>query len=360
MYILPDTLNFRVYSPGDEEKIVSLLKSNFLAWRRLPSALDNWKWKYLNSPLKSFVVVCTDADEIVGVVHSIILPIKLGDSIFLCSYADDGAVSSKYRGRGIYAHIRKLMNDYEIKYGVDYRYLATENPIIVKFETKDGYKPFPFYISHMVKVYDVEKFLNRNHKNNLFMNFGIRGIIELNKIGNAFKSKSVKSNDFSIVKATEFDNRTDAFWEKAKKGFDYIVEKKVDYLNWKKKRPGRNSQIKMAIREDEIVGFSILSISENEDYVEGTIRDLLVTPNRVDIADSLIEDACRYFDDNRVDTVYYPITRGHPYQKLAMNHEFIDVSMGKNTLFYYKSCNLQLVNGLVDKFGPTRVQLNYF
>ncbi len=360
MLILPNDLTFRVYSPGDEEKIVNLLKNNFLKWRRLPSAIDNWKWKYLNSPLKSFIVVCSDADEIVGVVHLIILSMKLGDSIFLCSYADDGAVSSGYRGRGIYAHIRKIMKEYEIKNRIDYRYFATENPIISKYEMKDGFKQLPFFISHMIKVKNIKKFLSRNQKNSLIMNIGIRGMIGLNKIRNILKSKSVKSVDFSIVKANEFDYRIDAFWEKAKKGFDYIVEKKIDYLNWKKDRPGRHSQIKMAILDNEIIGFSILSILVSNGYVEGDIRALLVIPDRLDVADLLIEDACKYFDENNVDVIYYPVTKNHPYQKLALSHYFIDASMWRNTLFYYKACNPQLIDEFFDKINSDRVQLNYF
>lgn len=359
MFILSGSINYRFYLPGDEDQIVNLLKKSFYKWKRINSAIDNWKWKYLYSPVKPIVIVCIDEDKIVGVVHSILIRIKIGDSILLCAYDDDGAVSKEYRGKGIYKNIRKMMKEYEVKNGIDYRYFATENPIISNFEIKEGFKAFPFFLSHMVRVKNIEKFLKKHQKNNFIMNLGVRGMIGFNKIRNVLKSGHVKSNDFSIVEVTEFDDRIDALWEKVKSDFDYIIEKKVDYLNWKLKRPTRKHKAKIAVQEDEIIGFIILNILENEEYKEGTISDLLVIKDRIDVADSLLENACDYFDENNVDAVYYAATRDHPYQKLAMKQGFIDASLEKNTLFYYKSSDPEL-SELVNNSSPARVQLNFF
>jgi hypothetical protein len=208
-------------------------------------------------------------------------------------------------------------------------------------------------------VKNIGKFLKKHQKNTFIMNFGLRVMVGFNKVWNVLKSGYVKSNNFSIVEVTEFEDRIDTLWEKVKNDFDYIIEKKVDYLNWKLKRPTRKHKAKIAVQEDEIIGFIILNILENGEYKEGTISDLLVTKDKLDVADSLLEDACRYFDDNNVDAVYYAATRDHPYQKMAMSHGFIDASIEKNTLFYYKSNNLEH-SELVNNSDPTRIQLNFF
>lgn len=357
---MPDTLNYRFYLPGDEYQIVDLLKENFSRWNQLPDALENWNWKHLNNPWKSVIVVCVDEDKIVGVIHEIELNMKIGDSIHLCHYGDDGAVSSGYRGQGVYNKISSMLREYNINNGVDYRYAATENPVISKSLIKVGARPLPFEISHMVRVKNIDKFLSKNQKNTLFINIGIRVLKVLNQIGNLFNTKQMKPNNLSIMELDKFDNRIDVFWNKVKNSFDYIIEKKVNYLNWKLTRPGKNQVLKIASQKDEIVGFIILGISEIEDYSQGVISDLLVLPDRLDVAELLIKDACRYFENKSVDAIYYGATKDHPYQKLFAKNGFLDASREKSTKFFYFIFNPELDSSLVDKIHPTRAQLNYF
>jgi hypothetical protein len=48
---------FRLYEPGDEEAIVALLKISYPEWKDAEYPLKHWKWKYLENPFGSIIVV---------------------------------------------------------------------------------------------------------------------------------------------------------------------------------------------------------------------------------------------------------------------------------------------------------------
>jgi hypothetical protein len=52
------------------------------------NALDYWKWKYLDAPLKSDITVSLCERKIVGVNHDLRLNLKEGSSILLTHWGD--------------------------------------------------------------------------------------------------------------------------------------------------------------------------------------------------------------------------------------------------------------------------------
>ncbi len=65
-------VSIRYYEPGDDESIVELLKKTFPKWKNFDDPLGLWRWKYINTPLKYFIVVAVADDKIVGCDHSVI------------------------------------------------------------------------------------------------------------------------------------------------------------------------------------------------------------------------------------------------------------------------------------------------
>ena len=93
----------------------------------------------------------------------------------------------------------------------------------------------------------------------------------------------------------------------------------VIYPTFSGTRPGRAllESPPQAVYGGEILGYAVIGLTEEGGYTEGLIEDLIALKDRVDVADALLDYACEYFDDRGVNTVYYQVVEGHPYQDLS-------------------------------------------
>ena len=166
---------YRKYNPGDEKGIVDLLKTSFPKWTK--RSVEFWKWKYIDSSKDPSVYVALEERKVIGVISNIPLEIKLGDKIVNAIYSDDTAIDPNYRGRGVYSKLLKHVRSDLDRYGPYFSYWATEKPILTKSLSYSGSYLFPFPISHMIKIKDINKYLkNRNKdeiKNNIAFGRGI-------------------------------------------------------------------------------------------------------------------------------------------------------------------------------------------
>ncbi len=333
----------------------------FPKWGQIKDPLGNWSWKHLEGPTRSEVYVAKDGEKVVGVNHRIVLDIKIGDNILRSGYGDEVAVHPDYQGHGIWKNLKIISDEKNIEHGIKFDYLATENHIVKENIIKMGYTPSKHYISHLLKIRDQDSFLNRRQKDNVVTRVGIAVLTGLSEVRHMFSSEPDKTEGFSIVDVVKFDNRIDGFWEKVKDGYDYSIVKKANYLNWKHSRPTINSyRLRIAVRDDEVLGFSVLNITEDGDYREGSIGDLLALPNRLDVANALIVDACEHFNHENVAAIFFPTTKGHPYEGLAERNSFIDASSQNKTYFYYRIIDCSFPAEYLENLDSSRVQLNYF
>jgi hypothetical protein len=85
--------------------------------------------------------------------------------------------------------------------------------------------------------------------------------------------------------------------------------------------------------------------------------EVLALKNRLDVVDSFLDLAEKYFDKNGVNTVHAVIISGHPYERILNLHGFID-SREKPILTYnaYKD-----LNGLTqfENSSPGRLHYQY-
>jgi GNAT superfamily N-acetyltransferase len=356
-----NNITYQMYTAGDEEGIVELLRSVFPKWKQMSNPVGYWSWKHLEGPIPSEVYMAKDGKQVVGVGHTLVLNIKIGNSIMRSTYGDDLAVNPDYRQHGIWTNILKMVESRRLENGVKFHYMATENPIIKENAAKMGFTPFRHNIAHLLKIRNQEAFLKRRQRDNLVTKVGVSALTRLSEVKQILSTRHGSGGDFSIVDVASFDNRIDAFWEKVKNSYDYCIVKKSDYLNWKHSRPSISEyRLRLAIKDDEVLGFSALSLSEEEDYREGLISELLTLPDRFDVAEALIVDASEHFEKEDVAAIHLQATKGHPYEDLAERNGFIDASSQNSTFFYYMIINKSIPTDYIDNLQPSRIQLNYF
>ena len=84
-----NNVSIRYYQPGDEENIIELLKNTFPKWANFDNPLELWRWKYIDTPLRTMIRLVVADDKIIGCSHSLIFNAKLGSEISSIFYGDD-------------------------------------------------------------------------------------------------------------------------------------------------------------------------------------------------------------------------------------------------------------------------------
>jgi hypothetical protein len=212
----------------------------------------------------------------------------------------------------------------------------------------------------MVRVRDAGLHLRiKSPESSMINTYGFHLLKSVNKVSSAITPSPRHGGDFEVVETRSFDDRIDAFWEKVKEHYNFILEKSSRYLNWRYCDPrGGNYRVMQAVKDGEVLGFIVTELKNTGSYAEGYVVDLLTLPERLDVADTLLRDACRYFDDLGVNAVHYLVVRGHPYQGLSSRAEFIDTTRTSNMHLFCDFNEAEREYEVLKSSPPSRVHFN--
>ena len=227
------------------------------------------------------------------------------------------------------ASIRRLQ-------GVDFVYFVTRNPHLVESYSK-RYLQLPFPISNMVRIRDIDDQLDAiEMRRPSLMKIAYLSARVINRASNLLGGGGPKEPDFRVVETHQFDDRVDDLWHQVSNRHDFIVERRRDYLNWRYLDPRAGQYVIKQAESDEgrLLGFCVLRINRYlKDYPIGYVTDILTAPERPDVADSLIGEAARHFDENRVNTVLCSMVKNNLYYDILKRHGFLDSRTPFNLFF---------------------------
>jgi hypothetical protein len=330
------SINIRPYQAGDEDAIVELLESAFGKWPNFDldcSSFEHWNWKHKDNPLKKIHVLAESEDRIVGCQHTYLPMIMIGNNFVSCFRGTDLAVHSEFRKKGIRGLLRDTRNRMAKDSGVKLQFSILLNPIVIKSHQKRQHLNIPYLISLFVRILDINQVIESiQPENRLLKKYGFH----LLKLRNRFQKTIYRqdmeiqeSSGFKVIKIEEFDERINQFWSEIKNYYSLIIERSKDFLNWRycDSRGGKYS-VRIAEGNGEILGYIVLRIKKNQasdpDDSVGYIVDLLTLPNRLDVANKLLIDGIRYFDNNHVNLIQSFMTKNHSYEGLFRNQGFLD------------------------------------
>jgi len=336
-------IEIRLYEKGEEHEIVELLETVFNGWPRFDlicAPVEHWRWKYQDNPtsLCATTVALAD-DEIIAHSGIVVYRLKVGDRILLLEQGFDLAVKEPYRGQGVTSGIFDFRKHIKEVMKLDLGFWVTANPIIIKMNIKRGSNQFPHPIINYMHIKDINLHLKRKKiSNKLLKRFGIQAIRTASRLS---KQKMPPKKDdengsiFKINKIKKFDERINTSWEIVRGHFDFIIERKQDYLNWRYCDPRAGDYaVLQAASGEEVLGFIVLRINRyDEDYPEGVIVDWMSLPDRTDVADALVAEGDRFFEENSVNVVRAWAVKGHPHEKLLKMRGFIDSKSGPSAFF---------------------------
>jgi hypothetical protein len=323
-YFHMSDIKIKKYEKGDEYGIIELLNKTFTNWHQKSncSQIEYWRWKYLKNPFpENFVTLALDGQRTVGCFHSFPQRIKIGENVYNSSTGTDLAVDQDYRNLGIYGKMRKLQRNLE-KEKIFFHYGVSNNPILIKKNIKENHGKLPYVPLTYVKIDDLNLHIEKTGKISLTQKYGFKAIKLFNKV---IKTKSNNEEDnVDIIQVNQFNEEVDKFWNKICGNYNFIVERKMTYLNWRYCDTNCNNYIVFkAEKNNEFMGYMVLKILINEDnYQYGYIVDIIGI--KKEIVNILLKMAINFFKENSVNIIQWQITQNHPYIILAVEHNFVN------------------------------------
>jgi len=355
----------RPYRSGDEEEIVELLELVFDGWPKFDlgcSALDHWKWKYLDNPLNtSFIALGVSEDGIIGVNHSFPHRIKIGDDILLGTYGSDLAVHPGFRQIGVKTRTHDLKEEMRKPAGISVTYSVSGNPIVIQSRLRRGRPMFPHPVINLVRIRDIDRQIKAMPVKHAWLTKrGFNAIRTFNEIRNVFRASGGVDEELRVREIRAFDERIESFWDEVSKHNGFIIERNTDYLNWRYCDPRAGGFIiKQAESEGgDVHGYIVIKINRyRKDYPIGFIADLITLPGRLNVADLLVVDAMRCFDASDVNIVNFLVPKNHPNENVMRRNGFLNSGI-KLQLFFDSEYDENILDRL-KSFTPDRVHFSY-
>jgi hypothetical protein len=347
----------RQYQEGDDEEIVALLKSAFDIWAKMPNPLEYWRWKYLQTPLKTHIAVSTVGGRIAGVGHTIKMNVKLGNRVLVSYLDDDFATYAAYRKKGIYKAIQFYLDNRKSENCADFCYWITKNPVVLTKVILHEQLSFTTPFSALIRVRDIDRFIEKIPVGGDFSS--MRSSYQLHNIPTYSIEDNVANSGFDLLDVDSFDERFETFWSGVANEYDYIMMRDRDYMNWRfTLNPLQEYITKAVLSEGKVIGYTILEIDDSEGYNIGYICDLLPARGRDDVVLLLFKEAVKYFDSLNVDCIYLLTMQGHLYQKIASSLGFINAPVSNEYYLRFWGYNDNFYN-TIRSLTPDKIYFSY-
>lgn len=352
----------RPYRQGDEEEIIQLLDTVFKGWPHFDlncSSLDHWKWKFEDNPLKMISIAIGEGNNrIIGCLHLTPRIIKIGSKCLLCFLSVDTAVHPDFRRMGAWNRMNELRQKILTEANANLVFAVSGNPILIRMAIKLGWIRFPRPIIELVRIRDFDLHLKMMPTKYAWMKkYGYHLLKVMNTIRITLPRTPGLKHGFHIEEIKCFDDRIETFWNNIKDHYSFIHERSRKHLNWRYCDPRGGDYIVKLIEENGfIVGYIVLRTNTyRENYPIGYIIDLLALPDRLDVADALIDNSIHYFDDLKVNVIRCWVVKNHPYEKLLNRHGLLN----KKTKLFVSYLPIQ-VGSEIDEFKTAQANRIHF
>jgi hypothetical protein len=271
----------------------------------------------------------------------------------------DNAVHEDFRRLGVFSRMNRLMNEHRLKRGEALGYGVSNNPIVTKTWKKLDMSLHVLPVIFFLWINDFERFAEAHPmRYTQLKKIGYKILRTYNRMQKSFE-RSVEGGGFSINKITHFDDNVDELWLEASKGFDYIIERRSDYLNWRYCDPrGGSYEVLAATESGGMIGYAALRVDRyREDYPIGHVADVLALPERIGVVDSLLEESFRIFNEAGVNEAYCWMSLGHPYKRALERRGFLDLGKRVNYAISPNLIDETILKNTLDKGKKIHVMI---
>jgi hypothetical protein len=140
----------------------------------------------------------------------------------------------------------------------------------------------------------------------------------------ALRQGTALPSDYQLEKASCFDERANDLWEQASVAHKVLVVRDAEYLNWRYfENPEGDYVIFLARRDDEIIGYLVLTCDTRFGLRVGYVVDMLTIPAEPNVAHGLLSQAVEYFREQQLDIVSCLMLEHTLYAKVLKKNGFV-------------------------------------
>ncbi len=280
---------------GNEQKLIDIYREVYPNTPELIPSITEFQWRFGGKPYPVQIWVARDKNKIIAVRPIAVRPIKIGDVIRPSVYMLNVMVHPAYQGKGIF---RSLMEEV-------WRENSEKCAMAVTFPNENSIKGYGRWkewfqlaeIPLFVRMLPPKRF---SEKNSIVRFFGghMASLVAL-----AHREKSAQHR-VSVKQVDFFDEGVQALWEKNKNGFDFVVARTREYLNWRYiERPAVKYAVYEATAEGVVIGFLVARTRTMFGMHLGLIVDFFVDDNDEKTLNEMLRKAVDNLVDKNVQAI---------------------------------------------------------
>lgn len=332
-------------SDAEVARTVELLRESFNGgpgWFGLPvPEADHLRWKLSDAPFETRAAIAEQSDgRMIGFSANLYRRWLVRGAMRRGRDSVESALHPDYQGSGLYGQRRALTNQFPR--AEDFRISFASHPASLHIHEKESRPRIANPLDNLVLPLDVRRYARRGGTAGRADGSRTRIALEgrrrrlprpafarqavwqgrLLRQRLRYRPLAFPDHRFTILTAERFDDRIDAFFEKAARPFALIQWRDEESLNWRyaDRRAGPFT-IRLAEEADEIVGYAVTR-------AVGTgaeLADVLALPGREDVAHALVRDAMELGRRVGAPAIRSWMLEHHPYHPLLLHNGFLPV-----------------------------------
>jgi GNAT superfamily N-acetyltransferase len=303
--------SIRAYQKGDERGILSLMKLSGFG-RPNEQTEEYWTWKHSSNPLGHITGVAESSGQIVG--HCAFLPVrmKVGDDVILASQVTDFLVHPEFRRQGISLALRRFLLNRAADEGISIAF-SFPNKRERSAQLKIGAHFEICKVPRLINSLNLGKTVVQKTRtlaklavsNRTLRDLPGATIFLVTGLQRGFNRTAADCGEnVEIYPVQRFDDRIDAFWERACKDYTIAVVRTREYLNWRYfARSGSEYTVFLAQKNNEISGYAVLASQDQQGLKVGNIVDIFASPKDDATIQCLVLKAIDYFRERNADLI---------------------------------------------------------
>lgn len=269
-------IKIRPYKLGDEHGIFKLDRAiEIHPWNRRD--LANWYWKFTgdNPAGDSIVFVAEIEKELVACFSAIPMLYWINGEELRGSHSIGMIVTPKMQNRGLILFVaQKMLKKIE----------SQKIPFTYGYPNDNAYDLHIKLLGY--EDVTMQRLFHKKMKNN------------------GDNRSKTSFEDLKWQKIECFDDRVDILWNKVKNDFKAIVIRNSAFLNWRYlDRPDVPYYAFGAFNGDDLEGYCILKLYQEENTLRGHFIDLFTQDGNSDCGRFLVENGLQFFNNEKVDEV---------------------------------------------------------
>lgn len=316
-------ITFRKAEKQDIPRVSEFRKNHFETNLFRSCEAAYYEWKCFSNPFQQGEIwLAEDGNNIAAIRAMTPRRIKVPGGVFNAVEMGDGFTRSDYQRRGIFTGITEAVKQSILDRGISLFY-GSPNKNSLPGMKKMNFLQVPMELRSLAKPFRIENILAARWHNSTLAKLFSPFIELIGNLATRFGTAGA-DKDLTISKVSSFPDDIDTFWERACQSYDVTLVRNREYLEWRYvKNPDHYSIFIATDKSGSTVGYMVTKICPSEKEVTGFIVDFLTLGNGPKVFKSLLANAIKEFNHNKLNVAHVWSVNGSSYDKVFIRTGFL-------------------------------------